>query len=246
MEEISTVLYYKVLQWAGYSRNLKIAALERKIKKDGRYQEFLDIIKEDYDVEWSDYQNDELIVDTIIPEIAHQMYPSIFKESSSFSPETSEFIRFENERVKEMVDIIRETSDKEYIIFVVDEAGQYVGSRKNLITNLQGLAENLKQIGDGKVWFIGTAQQTLTEDNAHAALNSPELYKLKDRFPIQIDLKSTDIKEICYRRLLGKSSKGESELGALFDKHGQALRHNIKLEDAKYSAGFSCLVKPHR
>jgi len=234
MEEISTVLYYKVLQWAGYSRNLKIAALERKIKKDGRYQEFLDIIKGDYDVEWADYQNDELIVDTIIPEIAHQMYPNIFKENSSFSTETSEFIRFENERVQEMIDIIRETSDKEYIIFVVDEVGQYVGSRKNLITNLQGLAENLKQIGDGKVWFIGTAQQTLTEDNAHAALNSPELYKLKDRFPIQIDLKSTDIKEICYRRLLGKSSTGESELGALFDKHGQALRHNIKLQDAKY------------
>ena len=41
MEEVSTVLYYKVLQWAGYSRNLKVAALERKLKKEGRYDEFL-------------------------------------------------------------------------------------------------------------------------------------------------------------------------------------------------------------
>lgn len=237
MEEVSTVLYYKVLQWAGYSRNLKVAALERKIKKEGRYQEFLDIVKEGYDVEWGDYQNDELVVDSIIPEIAHQMYPNIFKDDSSFSTETSEIVRFENERVQEMIDIIRETSDKKYIIFIVDEVGQYVGSRKNLILNLDGLAKNLKQIGDGKVWFIGTAQQTLTEDNAHTALNSPELYKLKDRFPIQIDLESSDIKEICYRRLLGKSSKGESELGALFEKHGQALRHNTKLQDAKYYDG---------
>jgi hypothetical protein len=37
MEEVSTVLYYKVLQWAGYSRNLKVAAFERRLKKDGRY-----------------------------------------------------------------------------------------------------------------------------------------------------------------------------------------------------------------
>lgn len=35
------------------------------------------------------------------------------------------------------------------------------------------------------------------------------------RFPIQIDLESSDIKEICYRRLLGKSPAGETELGKL-------------------------------
>jgi len=234
MEEVSTVLFYKVLQWAGYSRNLKVAALERKIKKEGRYQEFLDIVKDDYDMDWAEDQNNELLVDSIIPEIAHQMYPNIFKDDASFSTETSEIVRFENERVQEMIDIIRETSDKEYIIFIVDEVGQYVGARKSLILNLDGLAKNLKQIGDGKVWFIGTAQQTLTEDDSHTSLNSPELYKLKDRFPIQIDLESSDIKEICYKRLLGKSASGASELGNLFDNHGQALRHNTKLQDAKY------------
>ena len=46
MEEVSTVLFYKVLQWAGYSRNLKVAALERRLKKEGRYNEFLDAFKE--------------------------------------------------------------------------------------------------------------------------------------------------------------------------------------------------------
>ena len=29
MAEISTVLYFKVMQWAGYSRDLKVADLER-------------------------------------------------------------------------------------------------------------------------------------------------------------------------------------------------------------------------
>jgi hypothetical protein len=231
-EEVSTVLYYKVLQWAGYSRNLKVAALERRIRKDGRADELEALVQSTYQTGWSDIHNDPLVVDTVVPDIAHQIYPQLFATPSSFTTVTSEFIWFEDERVPEMIDMVRTATGKEYVIFVVDEVGQYVGSRQNLILNLDGLAKNLKSAGDGQVWIIGTAQQTLTDDNATAALNSPELYKLKDRFPIQIDLDSRDIKEICYRRLLGKSPAGEQTLGQLFDQHGQALRHATRLQDA--------------
>lgn len=239
MEDVSTVLYYKVLQWAGYSRNLKVAAFERRLQKDGRYDEFCTKIESDLGMKWKEVQNDPLVVDSLIADVAHDMYPQLFKTASAFSSETSDFVRFENERVKEMIDIVRATSGREHILFIIDEVGQYVGSRQNLILNLDGLAKNLKAIGDGKVWIVGTAQQTLTEDDPRAALNSPELFKLSARFPIQIDLESSDIKEICYRRLLGKSPKGETELGSRFDSHGQALRHNTKLQDAKfYDADF--------
>jgi len=46
MEEVSTVLYYKVLQWAGYSRNLKVAAFERRLKKEDRHDEFVQLFRE--------------------------------------------------------------------------------------------------------------------------------------------------------------------------------------------------------
>ncbi|GAB6056892.1 BREX system P-loop protein BrxC [Desulfonatronum parangueonense] len=236
MEEVSTVLYYKVLQWAGYSRNLKVAALERRMQKDGRYTEFLDRIQGELGVPWKSVQNDPLVVDSLLPEIAHAMYPVLFKTPTAFSTETSEVVVFENDRVKEMIDIVRETSGKQCVIFIIDEVGQYVGPRHNLILNLDGLAKNLKAIGEGKVWIVGTAQQTLTEDDPRVALNSPELYKLGARFPIQIDLESSDIKEICTRRLLGKSPKGQSILEDAFEKQGQSLRHSTKLQDAKYYA----------
>jgi len=234
MEDVSTVLYYKVLQWAGYSRNLKVAAFERRLQKDSRYEEFSSRIQNESGVPWRDVQNDPLVIDSLIPEIAHEMYPLLFKSPSAFSTETTDFVRFENERVKEMLDIVRETTGKKFIVFIIDEVGQYVGSRQNLILNLDGLAKNLKSIGEGNVWIIGTAQQTLTEDDPRTALNSPELYKLKDRFPIQIDLESSDIKEICYRRLLGKSPTGQQELEKLFERFGPILRHNTKLQDARY------------
>lgn len=240
MKEVSTVLYYKILEWAGYSQNLKIAAFERRLKKEGRYDEFLKIFADQLEGEqWVDYRNDPLVAGSVVPEIAHQMYPNFFKTAESFSTVTEDWVVFTDQQVEEMLAIAREATGKEYIIFIVDEVGQYVGSRQNLILNLDGLAKNLKNIGDGKVWIVGTAQQTLTEDDPKASLNSPELYKLKDRFPIEIDLEANDIKEICYSRLLGKSPTGETELGNLFDKHGQALRHNIKLVDARaYGADF--------
>ncbi len=241
MEDISTVLYFKVLQWAGYSRNLKVAAFERMVEKDGRTAELHEHVARALPgANWARVQNNPLAIDGLIPKIAHEMYPALFPEAKSFSSSTDDFFQFEDQRVQEMLDIVREKSGKQNIIFVIDEVGQYLTSREGLILNLDGLAKNLKRLGDGKAWIISTAQQTLTEDDPRAALNSDKLYKLKDRFPIQIDLESSDIKEICYRRLLGKSPAGETELGKLFDDHGQALRHNTKLQDAKYyDADFS-------
>lgn len=235
MADVSTVLYFKVLQWAGYSRNIKVAAFERLVEKDKRTEELHRLVAEaSSGVTWDRVQNNPLAIDGLIPKIAHDMYPGLFPDANSFSSNAEGFLQFEDQRVQEMIDIVREKSGKENIIFIIDEVGQYVASRDNLILNLDGLAKNLKRLGDGKAWIIATAQQTLTEDDPRAALNSDKLYKLKDRFPIQIDLESSDIKEICYRRLLGKSPEGEKQLGRLFEAHGQALRHNTKLQDAKY------------
>lgn len=235
LAEVSSVLYFKVLQWAGYSRNLKVAAFERRLEKDGRWQEFEDKLQQRLpDVGWKELQDDPLVVDSLIPQIAHELYPQFFLTPNAFNTNTQDFLQLETQRVEEMLAIIREKSAKEHVIFVVDELGQYIGNSDSQILNTQGLAQNLKRLGNGKVWFITTAQQTLTEDDPRVALNSGKLYKLKDRFPIQIELESSDIKEICYRRLLSKSPDGEEDLGKLFDAHGQALRHNTKLKEAKF------------
>ena len=234
LAEVSTVLYHKVLQFAGYSRNLKVAALERKLKKDGRFAEFETLFGEETGQAWGDYRNDELVADSVLPSIAHRLYPSLFRNDQAFTTISSDVIYLMDDRVQEMIDIVREASGKEYIVFVIDEIGQYVGSNQNKILDLQGLAENLKNLGEGKVWIIGTAQQTLTEDDPRDIINSSQLFKLKDRFPITVELESSDIKEICYRRLLGKSSAGGATVGALFERHGQALRHHTRLIDARY------------
>jgi len=46
-------------------------------------------------------------------------------------------VEMENERVAEMFDLVRKKSGHENIIFIIDEVGQYIGARDNLITNLE-------------------------------------------------------------------------------------------------------------
>lgn len=233
MADISTVLYLKVLQWAGYSEDLKVAELERMLEAEGKLGQFEDRAKQMLDgIEWKDVHNQPLIANQVASSLAAEFYPKIFKSAADFNELTLNIGKTEDKRAKEMIELIKRKSGKKNVIFVIDEVGQYVSAKPSLILNLDGLAKNLKQIGKGSVWIFATAQQTLTEDNASAALNTPGLYNLKDRFPIQVHLEASDIKEICHKRLLKKSADGEEQLGALFDKSGAELRNATKLTDA--------------
>jgi hypothetical protein len=98
-----------------------------------------------------------------------------------------------------------------------------VAPRQELILNLDGFARNAKELGHGKVWVVATGQQTLAEILEKAAYNSAELNKLRDRFPIAINLDARDIREITYRRLLTKSPDAARQLKEDFAEFGQAL-----------------------
>ena len=237
MAEISSVLYAKVMQWAGYSRDRKIAYLELMLEQDGKLKEFEAEVKERRDTTWEEVKNQPLVANRMASDLAHKFYPDIFRDEDALQTLNVDEMINEQERAEKMIDLIRERSGKENIIFILDEVGQYVASRDSLILNLQGLAQNLKKLGNGKVWMIATAQQTLTEDDPRARVNSAKLFKLKDRFPVGIDLEASDIREICYKRLLGKSPGGEERLKSMFSEHGQKLRQYTRLQDASVYEG---------
>ena len=120
LAEVSTVLYYKVLQYAGYSRNVKVAALERRLRKEGRYAEFEQAFRDTTGEAWSDYRNDELVVDSVVPRLAHKLYPNLFRTEQAFTTASGDIVYLMNDRVEEMIDVVREASGKEHIIFVID------------------------------------------------------------------------------------------------------------------------------
>src|SRR5258705_11244294 len=84
-------------------------------------------------------------------------------------------------------------------------------------------------MGQGSVWIGGAGQQTLGQIVEQSAYNSAELNKLRDRFPISIELDARDIREITYRRLLTKSPLAQKDLAAQFKSHGPAAINFTRL-----------------
>lgn len=234
-EKISNTLYYTVMQWAGYSRDKKIAYLEFMLERDGKMEEFEKRIAElTKGKTWGEIKNQPLVVKAYASRLASEFYPDVWPDSKAFNEIRVEEAEKEDDRVREMLDLIRRRSGKQNIIFILDEVGQYVAQRDEIILNLDGVAKNIKNIGRGQAWIIATAQQTLTEDDPRAALNTAKLFKLKDRFPVSVDLEAKDIREICHKRLLGKSKDGEANLESMYDQYGPQLKHATQLKSTRY------------
>lgn len=226
---VSTVLYWKVLQWAGFSKEKKTAQLEFTLDRRGKYDEFKTKYRERFKGEWEEIHNDPLIGVARAAEIIPSVLPDDFPTPESFRNLRFEEARDVRDLAREIIELCRRKTGCENILFLIDEAGQYVAPRGELILNLDGLARNFKELGAGKVWIAATGQQTLSEIVERAAHNSAELNKLRDRFPISIHLDASDIREITHRRLLEKSEEGRRRLSALFNKHGQSLVNHTRL-----------------
>jgi hypothetical protein len=224
---ISRIVYHKVLEWAGYSRDEKISLLELMLERDGRKGEFIDAIAaEGFD--WSELQNDLLAANAVVGRIACQLYPKLWKDPASFSRTRIDSTMGEDERLREVLSLIERRTGSPRVIFILDEVGQFIEGTDRLITNLQGLAENLKNIGKGQAWLVATAQQTLP-------VTGP-LFKLQARFPdpLRIDIESTDIREITYRRLLRKSPEASQLLEKLFQNHAGAIASGTQLKNTRH------------
>lgn len=234
---VSTVLYWKVLQWAGYSKEKKLAYLEFTLDAKGLTERFRELYGKKFSEEWEAIHNDPLIGVARAAQIVPQLLPGDFPTSESFSKHRFDEALDIRTRAQQMISLVRRKTGRENILFLIDEAGQYVAPRGELILNLDGLARSLKEIGQGKVWIAATGQQTLAEIVEKAAHNSAELNKLRDRFPISIELDAQDIREITYRRLLTKSPEGERLLKEAFGKQGQALVTHTRLEGTSLFKG---------
>ena len=190
---VTNVLYWKVLQLAGYSKEKKLAQLEFTLDERGLYDDFRAAYLQAYGAEWEEIHNDPLIGVSRASRLLPSFLPQDFPEPDSFSKLRFAMADDVRDLARRMIDLARRHTGRENIVFMIDEAGQYVAPRGELILNLDGLARNLKELGQGKVWIMATGQQTLAEIVESAAHNSPELNKLRDRFPISIELDARDV-----------------------------------------------------
>lgn len=228
---VSDIVYYETLKQLGITKSSdqKVMCFVDMLHNEGKYEEFCRIVEEEKGRKWEDIEGNNLFANMVASSLAPRILPAYFPDSNSYREVNITSAQNEKERFTRLYNLVKEKTGKDNIIFVLDEVGQYVAANVNLILNVQGMMQTLKDSFRGKVWVIATAQQTLTEDNHQAQLNSNELYRLNDRFPIKVDIEANDIKEIITKRLLGKSPEGKGFLTTLFYKNEGLLKTGTHL-----------------
>ncbi|MFD2717086.1 BREX system P-loop protein BrxC [Hymenobacter monticola] len=233
MRLVHEELYRKVLQWADFSTEARTRDLELRLLRDGKLDAFKKRVPELPDaagLSWAEVRDDPYSGIYVASQLAHEFYPARFPAADTLANTAElQIERGLDEDVATMLTLVRQKTGYQNVIFVIDEVGQYVAPVDDRITMLQGLAESLKR--QGHALLIVTAQQTLTNDNPDAALNSAKLTKLLARFPMQLELKSGDISHIITERLLKKSAAGTTALHQLFEQVSQSLNHATRLQD---------------
>lgn len=237
---ISDIIYYESLKTLGITSSTepKIIYFVSLLKELGKYDDFVRLVKEKKKIDWSEVEKNSLLSEIIAAELAPEILPDLFSSTEEFRSIKIESIENEEERIIRLVNLFKEITGNDKILFILDEVGHHVAASIGLISNLQGFMHTIKSKFKGNVWLIATAQQTLTEDNPHAQLNSNALFPLNDRFPIKVDIQAEDIKEIITKRLLGKSSTGSETLMNLFRENEGSIKLNTKLNLEKTKSRY--------
>ncbi len=228
---VSDIVYFETLKLLGITKcsDQKVMFFIDLLHAEGKYDEFCRLVEEEKRKRWQDVESNDLIANLFAAEFAPRLLPAYFSDSDSYNNINLNSALNEKDRFTRLYNLVKQKTGKENIIFVLDEVGQYVASNVSLILNVQGMMQIFKDEFRGKVWVIATAQQTLTEDNQQAQLNSNELFRLNDRFPIKVDIEANDIKEIITKRLLGKSKEGKDYLVKQFQQNEGVLKLNTHL-----------------
>jgi len=94
------------------------------------------------------------------------------------------------------------------LVLLLDEISLFIGTRYNLLTELNSLAENIDEIGRGNILSVVTAQEKIADVRTDYVPKAVSFGILSDRYPYQYILPSSHVGQIVQRRLLRKTEKG--------------------------------------
>ena len=231
-ESIVLPLYRALLTKLGFSRSIRIAEQEIKLDREKKLDAYAAKYREMFGVDWNDVHDDPLQVFEM-SSVLHELEPTKFSAPDTFARGHVEQKFSAQDLAKQARELLAlRGAGATRVLFVVDEAGQYVARDVKRVGDLQGVAEAF-QACKGTLWIVATSQQRLEDIVESLEGNRSELARVKDRFPIKVDLLAQDIEEVVSARVLDKNSEGGSEIRAKFVATRHQLNANVKLTGSR-------------
>lgn len=144
-----------------FGSNLKVAMLEQYITQQGKMDEFCRLIEEKKGKPWTEVRkafafNGKFIKPALAEalDISEEDANNWFNDKSATELSVSQLVEDINAYVSTKPANFR-------LLFMVDEAGQYVGTDTDMLLNLQSLVEKIGSECRGKVWVVCTGQEAI-------------------------------------------------------------------------------------
>jgi hypothetical protein len=231
---ISRLIYRSLLEKRGLSTEFWVAEWEKEFQRLNKWQEFLAFVQKTYRRAWSEERkmNAEVALKRALPRLLPDHYHSEEEAALAIEESKRKFSTLNPSDVvaslcKEAVDLDKNNGR---IMVLLDEVGLYIGDSIPRLTDLNNLAEQVVQRGEGKVLLIATAQEALPELVPRLTRDRQILEYLRDRFRLHLGLQPTEVQSVVVSRLLMKTSQGVGTLQSLYQSHQGALRSSLVID----------------
>ena len=104
------------------------------------------------------------------------------------------------------------------LVLLLDEVSLFVGTDFERLTELQTLAENVDDVGDGDIQLVATAQAKISDVQPQFAAHGADFSIVKDRFPHRYQLPSRHVGDIAKRRLFEKTPAGDAAVERILER----------------------------
>lgn len=214
-----------------------VADLERTLDSEGILDDFVKKFEEYSGRNWTQTRakallNRDYIIKALVDsrkmseESAKQF---IEDQTKNFTNTTEEFASIVNEYC---------TKNKKRVIFLIDEAGQFMGDNTQLMLNLQTCVEDLGKFCRGQAWVVVTSQQELKAMIDSTKDKQQDFSKIQGRFDTRLLLSGANADEVIKRRILEKKDIAETPLRALYDANSSKLSQLIMFQAKPTWSGY--------
>ncbi len=114
------------------------------------------------------------------------------------------------------------------VIFLVDEAGQFIGTNSHYMLSLQTITEQLGTQCKGRAWVIVTSQADIDAAIGDANLaRSQDFSKIQGRFHTRLSLASSNTGDVISERLLSKTEAAHVALRDVFASKSDVINNQL-------------------
>lgn len=207
-----------------------VAEMEKYLTKEGVYEDFKREFKAAAGEEWVDRRNTFYFdADYVIGALTKVTSMSEETARNWFENGVNNFEISIEKFSKDVKEYIAQKGNNFHLIFLVDEIGQYIGDSRQLMLNLQTLAEDLGTHCQGKVWIMVTSQESI---DSIVKVKGDDFSRIQGRFDTRLSLSSISVDEVIKKRILEKKEHVADKLKLLSHEKSATLKNLISFKDS--------------